>query len=304
MTGGRLRTLAVALGLLLTAPAARAADPEWAALGSLLLPGVGQIANGDYAAGGAQVALTFVLVKQYSILINDPAYLEPKDRVDSANNLIHINRTSFDADLYGTALTDLTLYSAFGAYRDARNARDNRGYATPAPRESLGDLALAPFRWEFLSRPTTWVPLLAALYFAVSPPAEGTLRYAPDSTITRQQILTGSAVQFDMVAVGEEAFFRGLLNNGLSSSLGETWGLAASSTLFGLAHEGTGAQASIAGAALFGAYLGWLQQRNEYAIGEGVALHYWWDLLVTAGLLHERRASAQGVRLMTIHWRF
>ncbi|HEX7926185.1 MAG TPA: CPBP family intramembrane glutamic endopeptidase [bacterium] len=289
----------------MTAPRpARAADPEWAAVGSALLPGVGQMVNGDFAAGGAQMGLYFVLARQYLILLDKPDYLEPKDRVDSKNFFIDINKTTFEADLYGTALTDLTFYSAFAAYRDARQAISNTGYNTPAPRESLTDLAIAPYRWEYLQRPTTFIPLLVALYSAVSPATDDRYLYRPDRTITRNTLRNGAFVQSEMVGVGEEAFFRGFLNNGLSDSLGENWGLATSSLIFGLAHEGIGSQASIAQASLFGAYLGWLQQRNNYDIGEGVAIHFWWDFLVMLGMLKERTNKSQEVQLLNVSLRF
>lgn len=297
--------LAGVLAAVLVAPGTgRAADPEWAAVGSTLLPGVGQIANGDYLAGGFQLGLTFALANQYIILTDKPEYLKPKERVDSHDNFININRTTFDADLYGTALTDLTFYSAFAAYRDARNARNNRGYATPAPTESVGDLAISPFRWEYLSRPTTFIPLAAALYYATTPATDQRYVYKPDRTITRDTLRKGVFVQSEMVAVGEESFFRGFINNGLSDSLGEGWGLFLSSAIFGLAHEGIGGQATAGQATLFGLYLGWIQQRNDYDIREGVAIHFWWDFLVSLGMLQQRKDKTQEIQLLHVNWRF
>jgi hypothetical protein len=290
--------------VLLTASAVHAADPEWAAVGSTLLPGVGQMANGDYGTGAFQLTLSFALARQYIILTEQPEYLDRRDRVDSRNYFIEINKTSFEADLYGSALTNLTFYSAYAAYRDARNARNNEGYTTPAPRESLGDLAIAPYRWEYLRRPTTFIPIAAALYFALTPPDDDRYVYQPDRTVTRDTLRKGALVQSEMVGVGEEAFFRGFLNNGLSDSLGPGWGLVTSSAIFGLAHEGVGNQATIAQAMLFGLYLGWLQQRNDYDIGEGVAIHFWWNFLVSLGTLKERRAKEQEVQLLHVTWRF
>jgi hypothetical protein len=283
---------------------AHAADPEWAAVGSTLLPGVGQIANGDYAVGAFQIGLTFALGRQYVILTDKPEYLEPTDRVDSRNFYIRTNKTTFEADLYGTALTDLTFYSAFAAYRDARNAMGNAGYDTPAPKESVTELAVAPYRWEYLRRPTTFIPVAAALYFALTPATDERYLFKPDRTITRSTIRNGVFLQSEMVGVGEEAFFRGFLNNGLSDSLGANWGLVTSSAVFGLAHEGVGSQASIAQAMLFGLYLGWLQQRNSYDIREGVAIHFWWDFLVSLGMLKERGDKKQEVQLLHVNWRF
>ena len=83
-------------------------------------------------------------------------------------------------------------------------------------------------------------------------------------------------------AVAEEALFRGFLNNHFSHHYGRWGGLALSSALFAIGHLGEGNQADALTAGLFGAYVGLLQQRNGYAIGEGVAIHFWTNFL--AGL--------------------
>jgi len=286
-----LTLAALAAGLLLAPPTAWTQQPELRAGASLLIPGLGQVANGDDLEGGVHLGLYLVAARQYTILIDQPDYIAPADRIDDRRN-ITINRTSFEADLYGTALTDLSFYSAFGAYRDARLAMDNRGYATPAPHESLAEAAYAPFQWEYLSRLTTWVPLLFVLYGAVTPPDSSSYVYTSYRGLTRDELGTGFALQYEMVAVGEEGFFRGVLNNGFSNAFGETWGLITSTTAFGLAHMGQGTQASGLQAGAFGLYLGWLQQRNDYDIRQGVAIHFWWDFLVALATLQQRKAQA------------
>lgn len=298
----RLAVLGAAL--LLGAGAARGADPELAAAGSLLVPGLGQAANGEYGYGALHLGTYAVLVNNYLTLRESDDYIEPDDRIDEENHLIRTNRTTFLADLTASAAFNLSLYSSFGAYRDARLAAGNRGYLTPAPRESLGELALSPFRWEFLSRPTTFVPLLLPLYFALSEPDDDRFLYEPDDTITRDEMAAGFFVQHNMVATGEESFFRGVLNNGLSDRFGNFYGLLGSSLLFGLAHQGNPGQATPAGAAVAGLYLGWLQQSNDFQIGQGVAIHFWWNFLISVGMLAQRDTEEQQVNLFTYATRF
>jgi hypothetical protein len=298
-----VRSIAVLAALLLPAVPARAVIPELNAAASLLLPGLGQAANGDYGAGAFQFGAALVLVQQYSVLVEKDDYVDPDDRLNSRDNEIEINRTSFYADFYGSAVLNLQFYSSFSAYRDARQAVNNEGYGTPAPAESIADLALAPFNWEFLSRPTTFVALAIPLYVALSPVDDERLLYDPEPPLTRGEMRAGFALQFEGVAIGEEAFFRGVLNNGLSSGLGPAWGLLASSTIFGLAHSGSPGQATALGAGLFGLYLGWLHQRNDYQIGQGVALHFWWNFLVAATSLAQREEGAH-VTLFTYVGRF
>jgi membrane protease YdiL (CAAX protease family) len=296
---------ALAAGILLMPAAARSQAPELRAAASFLIPGLGQAANGDYLEGGVHLGLTLVAAHQYNILVGQDDYIEPGDRIDDRRNIV-VNRTTFESDLYGTALTDLSLYSAYGAYRDARLAMHNAGYATPAPHESLVEAAYAPFQWDYLSRVTTWVPLLLALYAVAAPPDSSNYVIVPQGGLTRDEIGAGFAFQYEMVAVGEEGFFRGVLNNGFSSAFGETWGLVTSSAVFGLAHTGQGTQASGLQAGVFGLYVGWLQQRNDYDIRQGIAIHFWWDFLLGLATLQQRKAEigAPPVRLASVTLRF
>ncbi len=306
---GRVRqgaALAVALGLALGlgAAPARATDPELAAAASLFLPGSGQAVTGSYVAGATQFTLYFVLLNQYSKQIERPDYIPLDHREDPTHHVIRTNRTSTVADQYATGTLDVAFYSSFSAYRDARAQPENAGrYRTPAPQETLGDLALAPFSWEYLKRPTTLAPLLLPLYLVLAPVPQDRLVLAPDDSITRGELRARYFFQHGAVAVGEEAFYRGFLNNGLSDRFGEGWGLAGSSALFGLSHSGQGGvQATALGASVFGLYLGWVQQRNGYAIGENVAIHFWWNFLTSLALL--KTHSGATVTPVQIYVRF
>lgn len=298
-----LPLLAAALALLPPSRPAMAADPERAAAASLLIPGLGQGFNGDWLAAGAHLGLYLVFSNQYFEGIKHPDYIPWGDREDTTTHTLRINRQSAVTDLYGAAAGNISLYSSFAAYRDARQMPENlAGYATPPPTESLGDLALAPFRWKYLSRPTTFLPLLIPLYYALSPATSEQLIFAPDDSISRNELRGIYFITHEMVAVGEEAFFRGFLNNGLSDYLGPGFGLLTSSAIFGVAHTGTGGTADAVSASLFGGYLGFIQQRNEYRISEGVALHFWWNFIVTLAFLRERQEV--NVNLFTYVIRF
>ncbi|MBI3992796.1 MAG: CPBP family intramembrane metalloprotease, partial [Candidatus Lambdaproteobacteria bacterium] len=175
--------------------------------------------------------------------------------------------------------------------------------STPAPMESAQALALAPFQWRHLSRPTFYVPLLALTLASLAPRTAEAYVYAPDASITRDELAAGIVLQYEMVAIGEEAFFRGVLNNSLSHAFGETWGLATSSVVFGLSHEGQGNQATPLSATVFGLYAGYLHQRNAYELGESVALHYWWNVLSALNLLRAREAR-RPVPILALRLRF
>src|SRR5262249_29163147 len=132
--------------------------PAMSGLASALIPGLGQALQGDYGTGAAHfgvfatsLGVGYHYQKKPDFIDDDVRYADPDKET--------INQTTLRRDFALRLATDTALYSSFGAYRDAREKNNNSGYRTPAPKESLGDLALSPFRWEYLSRPTTFIPI-------------------------------------------------------------------------------------------------------------------------------------------------
>lgn len=262
-----------------------AAGPLWAAppawlpgVGSLLVPGLGQAANGDYAAGALHLGVFAAAAYGAAHYSAQDDFLEADERYDEDDYREYVNATTLRYDYAARLATDTALYSSFAAYRDARR-RNEGGYWTPVPQESLTDIAVAPFAPEYLLRPTTWVPLaIEAVLLATADDAESWGIYRADD-VSREELHAFNLISNEMTAVGEEAFFRGFLNNEFSNNLGAGWGLALSSVVFGLAHTGQGQTATPLAATFAGAYLGWLQQRNGYDLRQGAALHFWFNVL-------------------------
>ena len=292
--GYALIAMAIACALGVCPVAARAqTSPTLAGFASAIIPGLGQASNGDYGEAAAHFGIFAASLSAGLYYEHKPDFLSDEVRYDDANNREFINQTTLRRDFALRLATDTALYSSFAAYRDAR-ARDDRAYRTPAPKESLSDLALAPFSWEFLSRPTTFIPL-ALQAWAVSRSGYGIYR-SNDVSAGDLQVYNATANEF--TAVGEEGFFRGFINNEASARWGNGWGLAGSSLLFGVAHTGQGQTANAVQATIAGAYLGWIQQRNGFEIGEGVALHYWINVLAgIAAIRHGGSAPLLSLRV-------
>ena len=285
----RLAVLACALAVW---PAAAAAQPSPALVGvaSAIVPGAGQAALGDYGVAAAHFGTFAASLAAGLYYQHKPDFLSDEARYSDNSEVI--NQTTLRRDFALRLATDTMLYSSFAAYRDAR-ARDDRPYRTPAPKESLPDLALAPFSLEFLARPTTFIPLALQAWAASRKDSYAVFR-ADD--VSSGQLHAYNVTANEFTAVGEEGFFRGFANNELSNRWGDGWGLAGSSVLFGIAHNGQGNTANVLQATAAGAYLGWLHQRNGFQIGEGVALHYWFNVI--AGFAAIRHGgSAQLVTL-------
>ena len=283
--------------LLVHAGAARTeTTPTLAGLASLVVPGAGQAANGDYETAAAHFGVFAVSVYALFHYESRPDYLDEGRRYDDAANREFINRTTLQYDYAARLATDTALYSSYGAYRDARQ-RNNSGYRTPVPAESLGELARAPFAPQYLARPTTFIPLALQAWAAFRSQDGYGIYRAPD--VSARDLHLFNATANEMTAVGEEAFFRGFLNNEFSDRYGNGIGLGLSSAVFGLAHTGQGQTANAWQAAAAGLYLGWVHQRNGFETSEGVALHYWINVL--AGISAIRNGgSAQLITFGTV----
>jgi hypothetical protein len=262
------------------------AEPWLKGFASVIVPGAGQASNGDYGDAALHFGVFAVSVYGAIHYSDKNDYLDADQRYDQDNNREFINNTTLRYDYAARLATDTALYSGYAAYRDARQ-RDNSGFRTPAPRESLGDLAKAPFSFNYLARPTTFIPLAieAALLYhdKDSKDAYGIYR-AKD--VSERDLHVFNLTANEMTAVGEEAFFRGFLNNEFSSRYGDSAGLVTSSVIFGLAHTGQGQTANALQATAAGFYFGWLHQKNGYEAGEGAALHYWFNVLAVAAAIH------------------
>ena len=105
---------------------------------------------------------------------------------------------------------------------------------------------------------------------------------APRSLIKDGSLYGGAFITGISPAIGEEAFFRGYLNQRLTmSGLGPYWGLGSSSLLFMLAHEGNDdAREGRLSRLIGGIYLGYVHLLYGYDIRPSIALHFWWNFIL------------------------
>lgn len=206
----------------------------------------------------------------------------------------------------GIAAQNLWFYSIFDAYRDARVLRNDAGYKFAITRESLGDLTLASFDPLVLKSPWVWgaVPVMVGVglgfSYLVDKEAFDNARTIGDvdkvNVLGRRfgrgtGFLAGSAYFMSMfapVGVGEEALFRGVIQTEMEERLGTTWGLIASSAIFGAVHtfnflqnDPKTALVAVPLISVVGSTLGIAYQRTGYKLSTSVAMHFWYDTLLS-----------------------
>ncbi len=269
---------------------------------SILCPGCGQIYLGETGDGAVKLAATASLVISGLALI------------DGQTASLGSAATSAKAPI-GLVLSeagqDLWFYSIFDAYRDARILRGDAGYSHPISRETLPELASAPFRPSVLARPWVWagVPLAlgagVAVSFLIGGPGS-----VPSINDVRQINVLGHnfgraggiaagegyfLTLFTGVGVGEEALFRGLIQTELMERMGTYGGLVAASAIFGAVHtlnyvqpgaDPKEALVAVPVIAVLGSSLGLAYIHTGYKLETSVAMHFWYDfLLSTVGFM-------------------
>jgi membrane protease YdiL (CAAX protease family) len=272
-------------------------SPGIAAGLSLLCPGCGHFYLGDTTGAVNLGATAALLGTSLTLLRGQPIGLEgPATSVKQPVGLA-----------LAVAGQNLWFYSIFDAYRDARVARGDPDIS----RESLADLARAPFRPRVLASPWVWVgvPLTLAAGIGLSYAAQGLGRgadgmAAPRSIfgVNRVNVLgrdfapgTGAAAGtaylaalFAPVGIGEETLFRGVIQTELEDRLGPTGGIIASSAIFGAVHvanfvdDPKSALIAVPVITALGTSLGLAYRSTGRRLSTSVAMHFWYDFLLSS----------------------
>lgn len=274
-----------------------AKSPTGAAAMSAMCPGCGQMYLGRYELGAAQLAATSALLGGGLYLIQDTKELALGRPLTSSRSSVGLVLTIAGQNMW--------FYSVFDAYRDARKLRGDVGYDHAITDETLDDLLAAPFTPRVLASPWVWggVPLMLAAGLALSylvSPGELTgtsitkvksVNFLGNQLSPAAGFAAGEAYYatlFAPVGVGEEALFRGMVQSELEERWGTYGGLAGASAIFGGVHAvnfvgnpGT-ALVAVPFIGAIGSVLGMAYIRTGYRLETSVAMHFWYDFLLSS----------------------
>ena len=243
---------------------------------SFLLPGAGQWARSQAGYGAAYTGAAVAGAAYAANARRDMQDSEIKNPELTSKN---IAQRKYILGLQTTqAMGGLSLYHTF---RSAVWQRQKHGqYAFLSSGDSPADVLLAPFHFEYLTRPSTWIPLSIATaisaYIARNP-SEGYHRVG----LMASDLAFASGFSYN-AGTHEEAMFRGWLmplahQAGLSSGMSNL----AQSTLFALAHLGS--NSIPLPQFLLGLHLGRVTAANQWSLGESIFIHVWWDVIAFTG---------------------
>jgi membrane protease YdiL (CAAX protease family) len=181
------------------------------------------------------------------------------------------------------------FYGMYAGYRDARIYNDQMGYKYRMPKDSLADLTMAPFSWSVIKKPEVWGGVLGMFAGAAIVGSMYNSKSTHDAALSSNGYQSTPLIAFP-VGIGEEAFFRGLVQSQAIELFKPAGGIAFASIYFGAAHYGNTFGMSSQDRRLYcqyvmpflaasGAYMGWLSYKNG-SLKESVAVHAWYDFII------------------------
>jgi membrane protease YdiL (CAAX protease family) len=200
-------------------------------------------------------------------------------------------------------LQNLWLYS----YADAVFERQRAYRLRYVPMDDLDELTIAPFHPKVLGQLDVWLGILATVPAGIGASLliDGTLDTEDaggdpnlfgrtfDSNVGYPLAGAVGVGLFSHVAIGEESVFRGLIQSQMARETSEVSGWLAASLVFGAAHAPNvlvvpseeRARYLLAGVpflTLVGGYFGLSYRWHDYSLAAPVALHFWYDVLLSA----------------------
>ncbi|MGE3974881.1 MAG: lysostaphin resistance A-like protein [Bdellovibrionales bacterium] len=234
---------------------------------SFLIPGFDQYWEGQYLYGAAY---TGVALGGYLVARN----AANEYRRDSSHN--SRNEKVRQYNLGSQLIQASGGFSAYHSFRTAVKTRQANGqFLFLKKEESPTDLLVAPFRFDYLLRPTTILPLgVGAALVGLMVQQERTKLKSLNSS----DVFYSGAFSFN-AGTHEEALFRGwimpvshhYLDNAVLANV-------TTSGLFAAAHLGTVSQPWPQ--ALMGFYLGFVTQKRDWTLSESIFIHTWWDVMI------------------------
>jgi len=218
-----------------------------ATVAEYLIPGLGYGVLGHYdkmlVLGGSRWMainkyLTYSSSADYEKYYNK-IYKETELTDDENQHDYFYSRETYFANAYLSMYGNLTFATFYDLYETGCEKNT----------ETFG-MMLAPFQvWEFADELTFWGPTIWASTVSLD---TNLLTYHVDSDLSKTEMINTSFLQYQLVGVGEEMLFRGVIqqslfklySTGLSKGLSRWGSILTASAIFGAAHNGAGFSAS------------------------------------------------------------
>jgi len=265
-----------------------------AGVAEYLVPGTGYLLTKQWDKAVAFGGVRWIALSKTQAAFNSGYYQEDPDKIYYITKAdksvsgkdeirIELNKETWDGNYYANIYGNLLFITWADFYQNSCE-----------PNTDTYQLMLAPFRFDhFYDKWYFWVPLILAANNFTYYAEDAIVEYNLKRGLNRADLRSQSFGQYYLVGVGEEMFFRGLIQNHLFNRFQESFNVspfwsrhlsvAGASAIFAAAHNGAGFTANPASAFIFGLYEGYVYHNSldEFDLITAIAIHSWWDILVT-----------------------
>lgn len=264
---------------------------------SFFLPGFGQWVSGQYGHGAVYTGAA-IGGATYAVHASKDIDTSDKDLEDTlSSKSIAQRKMNLGFQTYQTA-GGFSLFHSFrtaARYRQTHNQQYEFLKSDPQPL----DLAMAPFRFQFLAKPTTFVPLMAAVAFNAwivsSSPPEGWVK----DSFRKEDAAFAAGFSYN-AGTHEEAAFRGWLMPTLREYwMNDTWSNGVQATAFAAAHLSNTSVPIVQ--LLLGWHFGEITQQNHWDMSEAIFIHAWWDVFAFAAQYHMKKQDPASATVARLH---
>jgi len=270
--------------------AQRVADAECGPAMNLLFPGIAQMCQGRTAEGATMTALGAA-----ELGTGVAVGLSREEGIDGFSHP-------------GAAVPLLAFQNLWiASYADAVFEEQRARRMLYVPEDTPGELVIAPFNGNVLGHTDVWLGTAVTLALGIGLSAlvdeNLTTTHLGDDTNLFGRTFSPAvgypaagavgAGLFSHVAVGEESLFRGMLQSHMARETDPTSGWVGSSIVFGVAHAPNSLALpnedrakylalGVPFITVLGSYLGLSYQWHDYSLAAPVAIHFWYDFLLSA----------------------
>jgi membrane protease YdiL (CAAX protease family) len=278
-------------------------NPHLVGWGNLIMPGLGETLNGNPVGGATQFGYevgTFTLGYELSPRSGIASLDGIRDTYQPYQVNARNGQTQINSQLYSDMILEFAIKShmtnTYIAYRDAYRAQ---GITAGLDQRTWWEGFATPFQTKSFEDPWVYVPLIAiaaavALDFYTSQPDNNLSPLSPTSNF----LYTSHYGLWEPLGSGwpEESFYRGFLQHEFKTATGSPlFAILAESAVFAFSHQAGSGRYS---AAVVGAYLGYLAERNNGNLGPGITVHFWGDFLLGIETIlisqRDQRSTPQG----------
>ncbi len=276
----------------------------WIPFLSLVIPGTGQFIEGEYTSGsiyfgswvggGIYASSARKNIGKYQDTSEYKSFTD-EDRKNYESHGEYPRKYSLGSQISFAA-------GSFSAYHNfhtrVQSHKLQGGYSFLEREDTPEEIMAAPFKFEFLKRPSTYIPIgIAGLYYLLATNVKS--KEIARNPLSNSDVGFAGAYSY-LAGTHEEALFRGWLLPTFREATGsDFWANGITALGFAASHLGT--VPVPLPQFLLGWHMGNVTINNKWSIQESIFIHNWWNVIIFLGQ-YQTKLQKPAAALTPVLW--